>query len=299
MMQTLLSKVREGSVDEAIHALQAMSQELLLHTAPPDGHDLVFLAVVRKPGKGPSEDRNCVKILEVLRNLGHPALKEEKSNRCDWNHQTPLFYAARDGRLQTLTFLLPFYSLGVVDTQGQTAAFYAAREGRLDVLRFCAEKGMDLNVRDKNSQTALFYACDKCHVECIRFLVEFANVDASVRDTFRRCARNYLPDKPHTQSLIETLRLSEQVHKCIPRTLDKKRKLTNSPLWTSTSKDLLKVLYSMNRIGDLSSLKKQMDQGEFHNYDEFFQKLKSMISKNSETLELYLQLANACGLKHL
>lgn len=56
-------------------------------------------------------------------------------------NQTPLFYAAREGKLRVMEFL---YAKGCkpnhVDCYGQTPIFYAAREGHLHIIKTLVQK---------------------------------------------------------------------------------------------------------------------------------------------------------------
>lgn len=63
--------------------------------------------------------------------------------------QTPIFYAAREGRAN---FIEEFIKQGANPNQkdkvNQTALFYAAREGKLEVCKVLVENGCDLNHMD-------------------------------------------------------------------------------------------------------------------------------------------------------
>lgn len=58
-------------------------------------------------------------------------------NEQDSFKQTPLFYAARDGRTAAVKLMLELGSdANILDQVNENALFYAAREGKYDVCKY-------------------------------------------------------------------------------------------------------------------------------------------------------------------
>jgi ankyrin repeat protein len=58
------------------------------------------------------------------------------------------------------------------DLYGQTPIYYAAKENRLNIIHRLIEKKADLNVKDLIAgQTPLFYAAKEGHIEMCKVLV--------------------------------------------------------------------------------------------------------------------------------
>lgn len=52
----------------------------------------------------------------------------------------------------------------------QTALFYAAREGKLEIVKFLVEQGIDINHTDNKRQSALSYAKKNNKREVVEYL---------------------------------------------------------------------------------------------------------------------------------
>lgn len=70
-------------------------------------------------------------------------------NDCDLNGQTPVFYAARDNRLDFVKRLIELgCELNHVDSlSSQTALFYSSREGHVDMCKLLMDVINDFNIR--------------------------------------------------------------------------------------------------------------------------------------------------------
>jgi hypothetical protein len=107
--------------------------------------------------------------------------------RKDNGGQTPLFYAASAGNVETVKYLI---SLGCVaneaDNLNQTPLFYASRDGRLDVALFLIDNGADVRHMDRNAQTPLFYAAREGKKELCELLISKGSLPEHVDLTGRQ-----------------------------------------------------------------------------------------------------------------
>lgn len=85
-------------------------------------------------------------MARVLRELG------VKPDQPDNLNQTPLFYAAREGKNQLVDFLVNEGSCKVnhVDAYGQSPIFYPSREGHLETIKKLVSYGADIDLVDNN-----------------------------------------------------------------------------------------------------------------------------------------------------
>lgn len=101
--------------------------------------------------------------------------------RKDFGGQSPLFYAAAVGNIDTVKYLVSECGCAANenDNLSQSPLFYASRDGRSAVVRFLLEQyPAQANDIDRNGQTALFYAARENHKEVCSILIEFgASVD--------------------------------------------------------------------------------------------------------------------------
>jgi Ankyrin repeats (3 copies)/Ankyrin repeat len=249
----------------------------------PDGHDIVFCIVISRK----KTDLQTVKTLEILLKLN------VNINSIDWNKQTPLFYACRDGKISTVKFLSKHLDVNWKDNCSQTAAFYAAREGNLEILKYLYKVGDPglLDHRDLANQSCLHYACDKSHLEICKFLIQECNVSTNIRDRFGKLPIFYATNK---QIL--------QIFKSVPNPVQaapsvssgsKKRKsiaLLEEPVWVYTVKEILKHMNGVHKIPDLQKYLNKLDQGIYLTYQSFIEELAII------DLNYYYQLAYAVGL---
>uniref|UniRef100_A0A0G4HSC7 Uncharacterized protein n=1 Tax=Chromera velia CCMP2878 TaxID=1169474 RepID=A0A0G4HSC7_9ALVE len=91
----------------------------------------------------------------------------------DKNKQTPLFYAARDGRTAMCeTLCSKGAEINSMDAYRQTALFYAAREGHVDTQTKLVELGADPTHRDAMRKTAAVFAKEQKHQAAVNFLTK-------------------------------------------------------------------------------------------------------------------------------
>jgi ankyrin repeat protein len=244
----------------------------------PDGFDLITVVTSRLPDRGPSEDSTTAKLLQTILAL---SWLPSTPLAPDFNGQTPVFYAARDGRLETLKVLVESfgYDPNTVDRFGQTAAFYGAREGRVEVLKYLKAQQADMSFKDKNGQSPIFYACERNQTKTVRWLVEEAGVDPESRDLMRRCPHNYATN-PEIAKILKP---------------NKKRKIAETP-WIFALKEVLRVSGALGKFPELVNIRKALDYGEFANWNDFYQASKKVLAKNKDTHDYFLQISYAVGL---
>lgn len=117
-------------------------------SAMPDalGQNPLFFAVQR------ASDSEARQIAERLIAVVDPSRK-------DFGGQSPLFYAAAAGNLETVRLLLDSgCDKEEADTLNQTPLFYASRDGRIEVVSLLIQRGANASHIDRNGQTPLFYA---------------------------------------------------------------------------------------------------------------------------------------------
>ena len=94
------------------------------------------------------------------------------AKRKDFGGQSPLFYAAAAGNVETVKFLL---SQGCdadeKDNLSQTPLFYTARDGRMEVADLLLKSGANAANIDRNGQTPLFYAARENRRQLIDLLL--------------------------------------------------------------------------------------------------------------------------------
>jgi hypothetical protein len=308
------------SLDEIKHIIESLSfPSIISERLDPDGHDLITLIVAIQPKAGPTFDAPCLELLSLITN--QPGFPKKTGTQPllapDYNGQTPIFYAARDGRTETLKFLHERfgYDLGTIDRFGQNALFYAAREGRLEILKLfkqvtsqagtpavalgaanvatAVDQSQHLQspasdnpfaVRDKNGQSPIFYACERNHLASVKWLIEEGGVDPETRDNIKRMARNYATNAEVIKFLNEKSKKG------------KKRKIEQVPAWANLTKEVLRVSGVLTKFPELASFRKNLDQGEWEDFSEFYRKIEHVLKTAPDVHDYFLQLAMATGL---
>jgi ankyrin repeat protein len=92
-----------------------------------------------------NDDNQALKMGKVLKEMGvNPSLP-------DTLNQTPLYYAAREGKNYFIDFLIENgCNVNHIDTYGQTPVFYACREGKIETIRKLVDLGADHDLVDNN-----------------------------------------------------------------------------------------------------------------------------------------------------
>ncbi|CAK9002256.1 unnamed protein product [Durusdinium trenchii] len=112
---------------------------------------LLFFAAARY-----GEDEEALELCDTLLRAGVPL------NHLDDNRQTALFYAARQGHVNTCNFLV--YSKANVDTLdkfGETALFYAVKRSRITAVEMLLDHGADFEVVNHKKQSVMTTASDE------------------------------------------------------------------------------------------------------------------------------------------
>ena len=116
-------------------------------------------------------------------------------NECDRvMNQNIFFYVAKSGSLECCKFLKSKgCASNLTDIHHQTPLFYAAREGRDSVIEWLVrEGGCNVNHIDRNGQTPLFYAAREDRLECVMNMINTLGADPLIRDIYKKRARSYL-----------------------------------------------------------------------------------------------------------
>lgn len=104
--------------------------------------------------------------------------KGDDVNDADSFLQTPLFYAARDGKAECIKRMIEIgANVNHKDRVQETALFYAAREGQNDVCKVLLDNGADINIIDHKKQTALYFAKKMGHKNTVQLLIEHGAIN--------------------------------------------------------------------------------------------------------------------------
>lgn len=112
------------------------------------------------------------------------AAQVEDLNAVDDFGYTLLLFAARDGDMKTVRFLLENNaSVDVSNGYGATALHFAASWGQRDVARVLLKHGASVNATDSSGKTPLLRAAANGDAKLVRLLLKYG-ADASIRDSF-------------------------------------------------------------------------------------------------------------------
>jgi ankyrin repeat protein len=67
--------------------------------------------------------------------------------------------------------------INCVDNTGQNALFYAARDGRIDTVKYLVEHGINVNQLDKQKLSGLSWAKRTNHHNIVEYLLENGAID--------------------------------------------------------------------------------------------------------------------------
>ena len=132
------------------------------------GQTALFYAVQRQ------DDNEAKQIAERL-----ISMSEIDPKRKDFGGQSPLFYAAAVGNLETVKLLVSHgCDANEKDNLNQSPLFYASRDGRTGVVEFLLANGAVASDIDRNGQNPLFYAARENKKDVCQLLIDAkANVD--------------------------------------------------------------------------------------------------------------------------
>ena len=138
--KTLFDKVRHGEVNEVNRMITEMQIDVknVVDELKNFSQTLLFQAcVIRDPSQ-------AFRMVQMLSAHGVDAKKE------DTLKQTPLFYAARQGNQDIVTFLCKEGGDQVnrQDKYGQTPIYYAVREGHIKIVQLLIEFGAEFDITD-------------------------------------------------------------------------------------------------------------------------------------------------------
>ena len=86
---------------------------------------------------------------------------------------TPLVYAAINGRMKVVEFLVDYGAN--IETRyycGRTVLWMASYWGEIEVVKFLVDRGVDVNVRDADGRTPAECAADAGKLEIVDFLTK-------------------------------------------------------------------------------------------------------------------------------
>lgn len=110
--------------------------------------------------------------------------KGEDVNKRERHSGTPLNWAAKNGHLAVVRYLLRHNAdISARDAyySGQTPIHLAAQEGHLDVIRFLLSASANANARDDGAKTPLHRAASYCRIPVIKCLIEHG-ADPNAKD---------------------------------------------------------------------------------------------------------------------
>eukprot|EP01027_Heterolobosea_sp_BB2_P014661 GEZU01021028.1.p1 GENE.GEZU01021028.1~~GEZU01021028.1.p1 ORF type:complete len:215 (-),score=56.31 GEZU01021028.1:20-664(-) len=126
-------------------------------------------------------------VCKILKEKGGDVnIKEQR------NQVTPLHWAAREGKLNVLEFLLENGAdINFQDKDGYSALHYAALNGHTDVVRHLVKEGANVNAVDNQLRTPLHRACEKNRFDCVKILVVDGKADVNKQNRHGWTALHY------------------------------------------------------------------------------------------------------------
>ena len=188
----LIRSIRsDNNFDEVLETIRNSSKEELCSNCPATDASLLFYAVQR------SNDSEAHELCQVLCD----ELKVCDPTHLDRNQQTALFFAARDGHLECVRYLIAHgCAPDHRDSVAQTALFYAARDGRDDVVKLLLDHGANINNADRLGQTALFYGARDGRTSTVALMLS-RGASINICDRHRRTASYYALRNNHHEIL--------------------------------------------------------------------------------------------------
>jgi len=146
--KTLFGRIAEEDSLEAVREELDRGLKDPHECFPPKKQTLMFAAALRARRLGGS-----LLLASQLQGLGVP------TTSVDAIGQTPLYYAAREGNMDCVTFLVKSRSdVAQRDANGQTPLFYAVRYGQVETCLLLRKLGGSFNTADFDGRTASYYA---------------------------------------------------------------------------------------------------------------------------------------------
>lgn len=134
-------------------------------------------------------DKDCVAALFNLPSTIHngfditEGLSYSRSGLKRYKNQTPLSWAARNGRASLVELLLQTTNINERDEKGRTAVSKAVESGHDAVVRLLIEKGADINAKDDADCTPLYWASVEGYEPLARLLLDKGAEVNAIDDT--------------------------------------------------------------------------------------------------------------------
>jgi ankyrin repeat protein len=140
LLKNFFDIIKRGDIDQVLAERNKLGIDLAnLVDEANYKQNCIFYATVIK------DENAAIEMAKIFVGMG------VKPNQTDTLNQTPLYYAARDGHVKMMEFLINNEcNVNHIDTYGQSATFYAAREGHLDALTYLHSVGADIDLVDNN-----------------------------------------------------------------------------------------------------------------------------------------------------
>lgn len=160
LVKPLFDKIESGNLEQVRHEVAQLNVEVSNMYDMPYYQNALFKAIMIA-NEGPAFD-----MVRFLVEAGC------KSNYVDYLKQTPLYYAAREGKSKIVKYLIDHgCNVNHVDTYGQTPLFYIAKNNHLETANLMIEQGADPDFVDHNAQTPIYYAIKANHFDMCEFLL--------------------------------------------------------------------------------------------------------------------------------
>jgi ankyrin repeat protein len=141
--------------------------------------------------------------LDAVKFLVQEAGADVESKDGSWG-QTPLSWPAVHGRLDAVKFLVKEAGADVEskDGGGRTPLSWAAYNGELEAVEFLAkEAGADVEAKDEGGRTPLSWAAVRSRLEVVKFLAKEAGADVEAKDEGERTPLSYVAANGHLETV--------------------------------------------------------------------------------------------------
>jgi ankyrin repeat protein len=159
-------------------------QKSLLHVLVENGLSRMFISPLPVGGQSIEGMYASFYHSKLILSLSELVLPNEAINARDDRDQTPLHYAAREGELQVVEWLIEKEAeVDAKDSQdGRTPLSCAAGNGHLEVVKSLLDKGAEVDSKDNWGRTPLIYTAANGHLEMVRLLVATGKAEVDSRD---------------------------------------------------------------------------------------------------------------------